>query len=144
MTHYYGKEYDVETVQLIKSLKHTNFSDYKKITKKHPTFKWKANGCGRGAYIGKNFVVKDPHIAGDKRPPKKIICPTTTLKSGIMIQPKCRVFYSLPPNQKDKYISSGVVFWCNFNDCHFLTNGASDAHDENFGLLNGELKQFDW
>jgi hypothetical protein len=143
---YYGKKYDVETVKqiksLIKTIKEYGFDEVDKIKKKHPKIKFNDSGVGSGAYIGKKFVVKDPYLCGSE-PPKKYKCPTTVLKNGLMVQPRCKVFVSLSDKMKRKFLKAGLVAIDSFG-YYTLAKGGDDAHEENFGLLNGNLKQFDW
>lgn len=139
---YYGKPCDEDTVALVKSLRKHGFQNYDEVLSLHPKFQFNCDGSGGGAYIGPKFVVKDSNICGNM-PPRHLTCPTTILKNGWMIQPKCRVFVTLSERTKMKYIKAGHVTVCEYG-YHYLTNGGEDAHDENFGVYKGKLRQFDW
>ena len=88
--------------------------------------------------------MKSPHTH-DKKPPKKYLCPTYSVRNtGWVIQPKCKVFIDLTDEEKEKHLDSGEVAYDEENGYYCLVGGSKDNHDENFGELNGELKQFDW
>lgn len=139
--YYYGKRFDEVTINLIQDLKKLGFNN-PKITDKYPNIKFNRDGVGCGAYIGPNFVVKDSCIMGAK-PPKRVMCPTTKMRNGWMIQPKCVVFSTLTQEEKTHYEELGMVER-DCDDDYMLKNAGEDPHENNFGLLDGKLVQFDW
>ncbi len=139
---YEGKQFDALTVKFLKALDEHGFYS-SEVRKKFPQFKFVNASAGAGAYIGPRYVVKDPFICQWKGPPRRIKCPTKILKNGLYVQPKCKVFSQLPKEVKAEYVASGKVQHYGGN-VYSLINGGEDAHEHNFGVLNGELRVFDW
>jgi hypothetical protein len=137
---YEGKAVDRRTFQFIKHLKSLGF-DAQTKHKQFPEFKFIKCGVGPGAYIGPKYVIKDPYIY-DAEPPRKLKCPTKVLRNGWFIQPKCQVFSDLPKEAKRMFLDAGMVHM--EGSFYYLTGGGKDGHEDNFGLLDGKLTQFDW
>lgn len=135
-----GMRVDKRTIDLINDISRYGW-DSRKVAKLHPYTKFSTVGVGGGAYIGPKFVVKDSCIVD--RPSRKRKCPTVVLSDGLIVQPRCVVFADLPDEVKMKYVKSGAVQLDNYGS-YYLVDGGDDAHDENFGLLDGKLVQFDW
>lgn len=144
--YYNGKKYDKATVGLIHDLKKRPYDKHADLLKKYPTFKFVETGVSGGAYVGKKFVVKNPYICNpEDEPRKKLKCPTYKVKgASLVIQPKCKVFGDLPKSIKKKFEDKGIVEYCEGYYMLCDDKCGEDAHEDNFGILNGEIKVFDW
>lgn len=131
-----GYVVDKETLELINRIRQNNWDDSGNAYKLPDGFK----RCGRGSsyhvYVGSNFVVKSPLTCGRK--PKKA-CPTKILNKQWRVQPRVQVYKFLSLETQKQLEREGKVA---FGEMNF--GAGTDCHWENFGLLKGELVQFDW
>lgn len=137
---YKGIELDEDTVTLINRLE-ANKWVYKPSLHRGLPFRFTSRGIGLGAYVGKKFVVKNPHYCGEK--PKTKVCPTYNLECFWVVQPTVRVFGDLPKKVQKEWEKKGKVAKDAEGD-YYLVRGGTDAHYQNFGVYKGKLKQFDW
>lgn len=135
-------DYDRATLDLLDDIRVYGFLEVEISESRNSTFVYNTEGNGGGAYVGKKFVVKDPFLVERKDPPEHIKCPTDIV-DGYWIQPRCKVFNELSPEERQKYFDSGEVEMDRYGEA-YLVHGYGDCHDGNFGVLNGKLKQFDW
>jgi len=94
------------------------------------------------ALIGKNFVVKTSGFCGKK--PKKA-CPTYEIKNtGWILQPKLDLLADdFKESHWEVLVKNG---WAKkeVNYTYNIPGFGEDAHEQNWGILNGEFVQHDW
>lgn len=143
-----GEKLDADTIALINQLQSIGWDTDEKMVKLPPTFTDKSY---QRVFVGQKFVVKKPYTVGQA---PKLACPTKVIHQrkdsasfpSWVVQPVCKSFYDMSQAEIDSFVNRGLLekHGGSSYTIPVEVGGGADCHHGNFGVLNGELVQFDW